>query len=214
MENTELQAIWQSYDSKIEDMLSLNKKIALDLARQKIHRNIGSLYRPKGMALVLGVPYTLLLFAVAATALMGQAYLVAAGFGAIALLMTGLLLVYGHQLYLIGQVRKSEAVLSIQRQLSRLRLAGFRSLSLAIFQLPFWSICWMSVDALQKSPWLYGGVHLAVFLALSGLAYWLHQKVSHPNKPSRIRDFFLTGNEWEPIRKSAEILEQIGEYGK
>lgn len=212
MENIELQNIWKSHDQKIERMISINKDIAANLSRQKLNKQISRLYRPKLTAIVIGVPYTILLLAVTTIATIARAYFVAIGFGTISLIMTILLLNYFYQLYLISQVRNNEEVLSTQQQLSKLRISSFKSLNLAVYQLPFWSICWMSIDALKESPFIYGGINLLAFILLSYIAYWLYQKLSYKNKESRIRDFFLSGSEWEPILISAKILEQIKEY--
>ena len=70
----------------------------------------------------------------------------------------------------------------------------------------------MSVNALIESPKIYGGVNLIVFILLFLVSFWLFRKLSHENKDSKVRDFFLSEVEWEPIIKSTEILEQIKEY--
>ena len=212
MDSNDLQAIWKSYDDKMENILAVNKAVAIDLTRQKLHKQISRLNRPKWFGVIIGVPYTVLMASVAMIAVLAQAYLVALGFGAIALIMAVLLGNYFYKLYLIDQVSNSEDVLSTQEQLSKLRLSSFRSLNLAVFQLPFWSVCWVSIDALLESPLLYGGVNLMVFLLLAYLAFWLYQKLSDSSKQSKVRDFFLSGWEWEPIVKSAALLEQIKEY--
>lgn len=155
---------------------------------------------------------TALLIIIAIIATIAKAYFVALGFGAISLIMILLLIHYCYQLHLISQIRNDEDVLTTQYNLSKLRISSFNSLNLAVCQLPFWSICWMSLNALQESSLIYGGINLLIFSVLSYIAYWLYQKMSYKNKKSKIRDFFLSGREWEPILKSAEILEQIKAY--
>jgi len=214
MNNMELQDIWNAQDQKLERLLSINKDIAIDLTRSKLNKQMSRLYRPKWTAILIGVPYTLLLIAITVIATLAKAYFVALGFGAISLIMLSLLISYFYHLYLISQVKSNEDVLSTQRLLSKLRISSFNTLRLAIFQLPFWSICWISMNALIESPFIYGGVNLLIFLALSYLAYWLYQKVSYKNTDSRFRKFFLSGREWDPILKSAELLEQIKGYQK
>jgi len=214
MENIELQNIWKSYDQKMESMLVINKELAINLTRHKLNKQIGRLYRPKWTAILIGIPYTLLLIAVTTIASIAKAYFVAIGFGAISLIMTILLINYFYHIYLISQVKSNEDILSTQQQLSKLRISSFKSINLAVFQLPFWSICWVSVEALKNSPFIYGGINLLIFFLLAYISYWLYQKLSYKSEKSKIRDFFLSGNEWEPILKSAELLEQIKEYEK
>ncbi|MEL6868006.1 MAG: hypothetical protein AAFP19_26510 [Bacteroidota bacterium] len=212
MDNTELQNIWKAYDQKLDQLLAVNQVYALDLTRQKLHRQISRLYRPKWTAIIIGLPYALFLVIVTTIAFLAQAYFVAIGFGAIALITIFLLMNYFYHLHLINQVRNNEEVLSTQQQLSKLRLSSFHSLNMAVFQLPFWSICWISTEALKESPLLYGGINLIVFLLLSFIAYWLYQQLNTTNKPSKVRDFLLSGDEWEPILKAEEILEQLRAY--
>jgi len=212
MENIELKNIWKSYDQKISSMLEINKDIAINLSKQKLDKHISRLYRPKWTAVLIGVPYTILLIIIIIIASIANAYLVAIGFGAISLIMAILLGNYFYQLYLISEIRNSHEVLSTQQQLSKLRISSFNSLNFAVFQLPFWSICWISIEALKESPLVYGGINLMLFLILGYISYWLFQKLSYNQKESKVRDFFLSGNEWEPILKSTEILEQIKEY--
>ena len=212
MENIELKNIWKSYDQKISSMLEINKDIAINLSKQKLDKQISRLYRPKWTAVLIGIPYTILLIIITIIASIANAYLVAIGFGAISLIMAILLGNYFYQLYLISEIRNSDEVLSTQQQLSKLRISSFNSLNFAVFQLPFWSICWISIEALKESPLVYGGINLLLFLILGCISYWLFQKLSYNQKESKVRDFFLSGNEWEPILKSTEILEQIKEY--
>ena len=214
MEDIKLQKIWKSYDQKLEHVLAINKELAMDLTRIKLNKQIGRLYRPKWIAIILGMPYTLLLIAVTIIASFAKAYFVAIGFGAISLIMTVLLISYFYHLYLISQVKNNEDILSTQQLLSKLRISSFNSLKLVVFQLPFWAICWISVDAFKESPVIYGGINLLVFLLLTFITYWLYKQLSHRNRNSKIRDFFLSGNEWEPIVKSTAILEQIKEYAR
>ena len=214
MENAEFQNLWKSYDQKLQNLLAINRDIAINLSRQKFNKQMSRLCRPKWTAILLGVPYTLLLIVITTIASFANAYFVAVGFGAISLIMMTLLFSYFYQLYLISKIRNNEEVLSTQQQLSKLRISSFNSLNLAVFQLPFWSICWISTKALKESPFVYGGINLLIFLALTYVSYWVFQKLSPKNKESKIRDFLLSGSEWEPIQKSAEILEQIKEYEK
>ncbi len=212
MDNTDLQNIWKSYDQKIQNMLTINKEVAINLSMQKLDKQIRRLNRPKWTAIVLGIPYTILLIGITVIASISKAYFVAIGFGAIALIMAILLGNYFYQLHLISKIRNSDQVLFTQQQLSKLKISSFNSLNFAVFQLPFWSVCWISIETLKANPYTYGGINLVVCLILTMISFWIYKELSYKHKASKIRDFFLSGSEWEPIAKSAEILEQIKEY--
>jgi len=209
-----MQNIWKSYNQKMERMLVINKQLAIDLTKIKLNRQVSKINRPKWTAIFIGIPYTFILIAITIIASFAKAYFVAIGFGFISLIMTLILVNYFYDLYLISQIKNNEDILSTQEKLSKLRISSFKSLNLSIFQLPFWSICWISMAALKDSPFIYGGINLLIFAILAFTAYWLYKKLSYKNEKSKFRDFFLSGNEWEPILKSSEILEQIKEYKK
>jgi len=212
MTNQELENIWRAQDDKLDQLLTLNKSIAIDLSRSKLDKQISRLYWPKWTGLIIGIPYTLLLIAITVIASLAKAYFVAIGFGTIAALMIILLISYAYQLNLISQIKNSEEVLTTQQQLAKLRISSYNCLCLSIFQLPFWSLCWVSLGALQESPFIYGGVNLLIFSLLSYISYWLYYKISYRNTESKLRDFFLSGAEWNPIVRSGELLDQIVAY--
>jgi len=137
MENNELETIWKSFDRKIDDMLIINKDLAINISRQKINKQISKLYLPKWTAVLIGLPYTLILIGITMIATIAKAYVVAIGFGVLSILMILVLSQYFYQLYLISQIRNNEEVLSTQKQLSQLRISSFNSLNLSVFQLPF-----------------------------------------------------------------------------
>jgi hypothetical protein len=212
MDNINLESIWKTYDHKLENILTINKDIALQLSKQKLDQQIRKLNRPKWTVTVIAVPYTILLINITIFAAIYEAYFVALGFGIISLIMSIVLGNYFYQLYLISEIRNSDDILFSQKQLSKLRISSFNSLKFAVFQLPFWSICWISIEALKASPYIYGGINIIVFLVFTFISIWLFRELSYKNKESKIRNFFLSGSEWTPIEKSNEILEQIKEF--
>ncbi len=210
MNEKELLNIWKLYDQKLDELLTINKQMASDISKQKLNRTIGSLQLPKKFLLILGTPYTFLLYFITFIGYNANAFFVMLGFGIISLIMTGVIVSYGYHLYLISQIKRTQNILEVQTKLARLKLSSFNVARLAIIQLPFWSICWMSLDALQHSPLVYGGVNLILFLGLSYVTYWLYKELNRQD--SKVSQIFLSGMEWEPILKASSILEQMKEY--
>jgi len=212
MQENELLNIWKSYDQRLEEVVSLNKELVYELTKSKLNKTIGKMRRPKSVLLFMGIPYTFILYMITFIAYQAGAFFVMAGFGTIALIMTIIIIFYFHQLYLVNQISSNDEILHVQEKLSSLKLSSFNCTRIAIFQLPFWSICWISINAFKSSPLLYGSINLVIFLGLAYLAYWLYKNLSIQNANSKISRFFLSGIEWEPIIKSSEILEQLKEY--
>ncbi len=212
MEQQEWNKLWASQNKNLQSGLKLNKDMAIAITLQKIDAQMQKTQRPMWTAVLLGIPYTLLLIAITTIGIWARAPFVAIGFGCIAILTILTLTKYFYHLHLIAQVKRADAVLPTQKLLSRLKISSYQSLHLAIFQLPFWSVCWMSLDAVKEDPALYGGVHLIIFVLLAAIAFWMYHKVKHAPRESKLRQALSSGPEWDPIFRSEELLAQIAEY--
>ncbi|MEM9919479.1 MAG: hypothetical protein AAF990_15355 [Bacteroidota bacterium] len=212
MNDKELLSIWKSYDQKMNDVLTLNKEVAYEITREKLHKTIRSLRLPKSLLLVLGAPYTFLLCFVSWIAFKAGAYIVAFGFGVIGLVMVGVIVGYIYHIYLISKINRAEKITEVQKGIAELKISSYNIARWVVVQLPFWSICWMSIEALKHSPFVYGGINLLLFLALSAVSYWLYQELHIDNTGSKVHKIFFSGSDWAPILKSTDLLEQLKGY--
>lgn len=212
MKDNELMSLWKSYDQKLDNVLSINKEIIYDITRKRLNATVGVMRRPKMTMLTLGIPYTILLYSITFFAYKAGGIFVTLGFGAISAIMTAIIIAYCYQLYLINQISRSQEVVDVQKKIAELKISSFNTARLSVIQLPFWAVCWVSLDAVKSSPVWYGGINLMVFLGLTYLSYWLYKRLSVRNTYAKVSRFFLSGKEWDPIIKASEILEQLKEY--
>lgn len=212
MEDNELLKIWKSYDQKLDQVLLLNKQLASSLTKNDLNKTINKLKRPKIVMLLIGIPYTFLLYFITFIAYQAGVFFVSIGFGAISLIMNIVIVSYIYHLYLISEINKNDNIIEVQKKLSSLKISSFNTIKLALLQIPFWSICWMSLDALKNSIFWYGGINLLIFLGLSYCSYWLYKNLNIHNLDSKLNQFFFSGSEWDPIIKSLDILQQLKEY--
>jgi len=214
MKDIELVNIWKSYDQKLDEVLSLNKEIVFELTKEKVAKTIRTMRKSKKAMLLIGIPYTLFLYLLTFIGYNAKGIFVMFGFGSISLIMTAIIIGYFYHIYLINSISRSQEVFDVQKKISELKISSFNIVRLAIIQIPFWSICWMSLEAFKKSPIIYGGVNLIVLIGLIYLSYWLYKNLN-PRKPnSKVRKLLLSGIEWEPIKKASEILEQLKDIRK
>ena len=212
MKDNELQNIWKSYDHKLEQVLQLNKQLTYDLTKDKLSKTINQLRRPKRIILFFGIPYTLTLFCITLIGLKAGSPFISLGFGAISIIMSIVIVLYFYHFNLINEINNNHCIVEVQERISLLKISSFNSTKLALIQIPFWTICWVSYDALLSSPFLYGGINLIVFLGFSVFTYWLYKNLDIHNLDSKINKFFFSDSDSTPIIKSASILEQLKEY--
>jgi hypothetical protein len=214
MKDIEIVNIWKSYDQKLDEVLSLNKEIVYDLTKEKARNTIGTMRKPKRAMLIIGIPYTIFHCFITFIGYKAGAIFVTLGFGSISLIISAIIIGYFYHLHLINSINRLQEVVDVQKKIAELKISSFNIARLALVQIPFWSICWMSLDALKKSPMLYGGINLIVFLALAYFSYWLYKRLNLQNSDSKISRLFLSGAEWEPIINASEILDQLKDYKK
>lgn len=209
MNDKDLMEIWKSNDQKLEEILLLNKAIVYDLTKERASRIVGRMRSPKKLFLLIAIPYTVILYLLSFLGMVAGGLFVTIGFGSIGLIMSATIIGYIYDLQLIGSIKRVDDVLGVQRKIAELKISSFNMIRLSIVQIPFWSICWISLDAIERSPLIYGGINITVFLGLIYLSYLLY-KTLDPTKPkSRLVKFFLSGSEWEPLERATEILKQL-----
>ena len=208
-DNREIHDIWQRYDQKLDEVLTLNKTLILALTKRKFKENISSLKRPKWLMLLIGIPYTLLLCFVTWIAYKAEAMIVMFSFGIISLIMIAVIIGYIYQLALLLNIRRTEEVIEFQTKVAGLKISSFNIARISILQIPFWSACWISMDELINSPFVYGGINLIVFSVLSCLSYRLYKNLSLTDRSSSISNIVFSGSEWSPLLKASDLLDQI-----
>lgn len=213
MNEKEMVTLWKSYDQKLERILSLNNEMIIHMTKAKLNDTINTMRRPKQIMLFIGIPYTLLLYFLSFIGYQAGGFFVSIGFGMIGLIMTGVIIGYIYHLHLINQIKRSQDIIAVQTKIAQLKISSFNIARLVVLQLPFWSICWMSLDALKASPLIYGGINAIVFIGLSYIAFWLYKEMSITGD-SKVSRIFFSGMEWDPILKASKILDQIKEYQK
>jgi hypothetical protein len=214
MKDKELIDLWRSQDAKLDEILRLNRQRTVELTRDKLARTIGRLRTPKIILLLIGIPYVALLWFLVFVGVKAGGVFFVGGFAGIALIMSVVVATYAYQLALIAAVNRSESIVAVQTETARLKVASFNTVRLSILQIPLWSLCWISVDALRESWLLYGGVNLLVFLGLAYLTYWLWQRMDLNHPDDRVRRFFLSGPEWKPLEQATTLLSELAGYRK
>lgn len=153
MKDQELLNLWKSYDQKLEEvLLFLNKEIVKRITLKKLSNTILGLKNPKRAMLLFVILSSIILYFITFISTKAGGKFVTIGFGVISMIMTLIIFGYLYQFYLISQISKSLEVIEVQKKLIKLKLSSFNLTRLAIVQLPFWSICWMSMDAFLSSP--------------------------------------------------------------
>ena len=212
MKDIELAEIWKSYDQKLNRTISLNNRLVEEITMLKVINLLKKLKAPKRRAILIGVPYILFLFFLTFIGYKASAPFVMIGFGIIAVVMTIVMAFYIYQVHLINKIDNNQSIIEAQKRISNLKISSFNTLRINILQIPFWIICWISLDTLKNSPFLYGGINLILFIGFSYLSYLLYKKIDISNMNLKVNKFFFSGPEWKPLIETSKLLKELNQF--
>lgn len=216
MEDLEIINIWKSYDKKLEENLSLNRKIAQDVTQMKVKSYLTSMKPIKIFTVLIGILWVgiggiivtnLFVFAFAKVS---KFFLFSAG---IQLTLTAIAIgVYLYQLILIYQADINEPILATQDKLARLKSSTLWVARLLFLQLPVWTTFYLTESMFVNGNTVLYVVQGLITVSFTYLALWLFFNIKYENKDKKWFRLIFEGKEWSPVMKSMNLLSQINAY--
>jgi hypothetical protein len=216
MNEDELKLLWQSANEKLEGSLKVNKKNTEDITRLKIQNFLSTMKPIKIFTLIAGILWVTVLGIVLVNLFvnaydnMSLFFLYSA---TIQVLLTAIsVTVYIYQLVLINKIDFSEPVLTIQGNLSKLKVSTLNVTRILFLQLPVWTTFYWNKKMFAAENlflWILQGI---ITLSLTYLAVWLFFNIKYENRNKKWFQWIFRGKEWQPILQSMELLNQIEKY--
>ena len=216
MEEPELMNLWKSYDKKLEESLSLNRKNAEEITKMKVQSFVGSMKPWKIVTLLIGVGWVGL-GSVIVTDLFLFAYAEVSKFflfsASIQLLLTAIAIgVYVYQLVLIQQVDSNEPVVKTQEHLAHLKSSTLWVTRVLFLQLPVWTTFYLSESMFKNGNIFFLLIQGVVTFSFAYVAFWLFFHIKPKNQDRKWFRLIFDGQEWTPVLKSIALLHQIEDY--
>jgi hypothetical protein len=212
MEDKELINLWKTYDKKLEENLSLNKKNAEDITKLKLHSHLASMKPIKIFTIIVGI-----LWVVFVDILIFIAFKVGISFflisAIIQVLLTKLAIgVYIYQLVLINRVDISDSILATQEKIATLKSSTIWITRLLFLQFPVWNTFYWTEAAWENGGILWYIIQIPLTAAFTYLAVWMFFNIKYENRDKKWFRMIFKGKEWTPLMKSMEMLKQIEAY--
>lgn len=212
MEDSEILNLWRSYDKKLDENLSLNRKNAEDITKIKVRSTLATMKPLKIFTILVGILWVgfvdiiiINLFPIA-----NPFFLVSAG---VQVLLTKLAIgIYLYQLVLIHQVDINDPILATQEKIARLKSSTLWVARLLFLQLPVWTTFYLNESMLQSGNVVLYTLQVLVTISFALVAVWLFRNIKYENKDKKWFGLIFNGKEWSPVMKSMELLDQIREY--
>lgn len=218
MEPAEILNLWKSYDNKLEQALSLNKRNTQELLRLQAKSVLSGVKPLKIFTICAGILWVLLGGIVVVNLFLYAYDRISLFFlysAAAQLLLTAIaIFIYIYQLIMIHKVDISDSVVAAQKKLSYLKSSTLWSAKVLFLQLPFWTTFYLSADLIRSGNMLYILVNgFFTFLFIYG-AVWLFIHIDYKNKDKKWFKLLFEGKEWTSIMRSVEFYKEIERYEK
>lgn len=212
MNDNELKLLWQSSQLQLQNSLRLNQEHAESITRLKVNSLLSSVKPAKIFLLILGVLWVAFLgnFAVKQFITAYQSFSPFFLYSlALQIILTAVAIVfYMYQLELIRKVDFSQPILGIQRKLTRLQLSTLQVNRILFLQFPLWTTFYLHEGLFTMGNSLFLILQAIFTVSFTGMAIWLFFNIRYEN---RNKKWFriLFNNDWEPVFKSMELLDQM-----
>ncbi|MEB2776472.1 hypothetical protein SYJ56_14205 [Algoriphagus sp. D3-2-R+10] len=214
MEDIELQQLWKSYDTRLQEQLVFNRKNASDITKMKIKSELTSMLPIKIFTVLVGVLWVLFMDVLLINSLQVGNLFFLFSIGFISLVNKVAVGIYAYQLILISVVNINAPVMSTQKKIAGMVTSTLWVTRILMLQLPFWTTFFLNSALIGSGGTMFWLIQSLVTLIFAGLSIWLFINISYENRDKRWFKFLFGSYEWTPIMKAQEMLVQINEYGE
>ena len=216
MNENELKLLWQTTNEKLNGSLRVNKKNTDDITRLKAQNVLSSMKPIKIFTLVVGIIWVIGLGSFLTNLIVNHLGEVSPFFlfsATIQVLLTAITIgVYVYQIDIINKIDFSQPVLTIQENVSKLKISTLNVTRLLFLQLPVWTTFYWNEKMFVTENWLLWILQCVVTLFFTYLALWLFFNIKYENRQKKWFQVIFSGKEWQPILQSMELLNQIEQY--
>ncbi|MCF2447300.1 hypothetical protein L0657_25315 [Dyadobacter sp. CY345] len=212
MQDSELIALWRSYDQKLQESLTLNRQNAADITLIKIKSLIGSMAPMKIIIII-----TSMLWVAFLSVVLYHTYTFASLFFWYSILIHALTVtvvigIYIHQVILIYQTDISESLFKTQYRLASLKSSTLLISRLMFLHAPVWTTFSIQERMFENPVWLVAqGIVTLIFVVA---AIWLFINIKYENHEKRWFRFIFSGKDWIPVIESIKMLREIDSFQK
>lgn len=209
MNEAELKAIWQSYDTKIDRILAINKQQLFELQSQKAGLKIRTFRRNHIWVMVLGVIWIAFLgFLVYHST--DKIYF-SISLSILILFNAFAVLLYLSHIVILSQINESDSISATQEKLAKVYRSYTNSGRVLLLQTPFYCTWWYTAELVQNAGPLFWTIQLLVVVLFTGLSIFLFLKLAPSNPSEKWKKLSNKYFGAEKLQKAMDFLKEIEE---
>lgn len=216
MNELELKKLWQTAQEKLDTNLAISTQNTAAITHIKVAHFLSSMKPIKLFTILVGVVWVGLLGTVVVYLFLNafpKTNLFFLFSATIQVMLSAIALItYSYQLITIYQVDISGPILETQKKIAHLKSTTLWVTRLLFLQLPVWTTFYWNDSMLDNGSWLLWFLQGSITFACTYLSIWLFININFENRDKKWFRFIFNGNDWTPLLKSMELLEQIDAY--
>lgn len=214
MEYTDIQTLWKSQNAKLDEAISINKKLLKESLTNKAKSVLGGLKTVRWVGIVFGILWCAAIAFVLIVSWNHTNWFFKSAFIIhiiVSLIAVGL---YIYHLALLTNFNNSQTVVSAQRELVELKFSNLKTLGILWLQLPVFSMWFMSNEWMHNSPVTFWFVQVPIVLVQLLIGAWLYRNLNYRNHHKKWFKWFVSKGEFGKIDKANSFLQEIDELDK
>jgi hypothetical protein len=217
MEDEYLKNIWKSTDSKMDDLINMDKKSLEFILNKKIKSTLKSLLIPKLVGIVLGLGWVLFMFMLIYFSVQSSGISLSKVFfiGSVSLIMLitafGVFL-YVKDIFIIRQIDLSESITFTQRKLAEIQLSIMNSVRVLWLQLPFYTTWYLDYDLIVHGSIIFYIIQILLTGSTVWLAIWLFKNLNEKNLNKKWVHNFMRGYGFYRAKQAIDFISEIDNF--
>ncbi len=216
MENDDIITKWKTQDTRIEEVISINKKLLQEVLNMKAGSSLRFLKRIKGFGIAGMLIWLLLLGLILGFAIKhyspGGIYFILS-VGMIFLINLKGLYDYIRHLAMADAIRYDGNVIEIQEQLSQLQLSLLNHARFMVLQAPFWTTFYLNGSWFpSQTNTLYIVIQSIITVCFVWLAVWLYRNMTMENIDRKWVQKLIEGSGINQVKKALNFYREIEQY--
>jgi len=214
MEDMEIINLWKAQNARIDQSLTLNRKLLHDTLHQKARISLQGLRTVRWAGIILGIGWCIGIAALVLSSWPVTSVIFKISLG-INFFVTAIAVgLYIYHLVLIDGFDNSQDIVTAQQKLTELKVSNLKTLGILWLQLPVFSTWYMSVEWMQQSPLSFWGIQVPVVLLQAMAGLWLYRNFNVKNRDKKWFRWFVSKGEFARIAKAQEITREMEEFTK
>ncbi|GGD41003.1 hypothetical protein GCM10011514_01340 [Emticicia aquatilis] len=212
MDDIEFKQMWASLNEKQETTLKVNQKIIENASGLRVKSLLNSMKPTKLFLIIIGILWVLFLDTVIINTF-GEVSAFFTISAIIQVLLTKLSIgIYLYQIIMIQQVDISQPITVAQEKLLNLKSSTLWVARILWLQLPVWSTFYLHPALFTTENLLWLIFQAIATFSLLYLSIWLFININFKNKEKKWFKWLFDNNEWNPVIKSMELIDDLKEF--